>query len=398
MEKTVQKKRGRIALLIETSNSYARGLLRGIRDYEKFHKSWSIFLAEHSRGKPDLFWLNNWEGDGIIARIENEIIADAILESGLPAVDLSAGRYIPNLIWVETNDKLVAKLAAEHLTNCGLRNFAYCGDPYFNWSKWRQKHFEDFIYDDFGYKCFIYELRSQGKNKLGWLEERDKMSEWLLSLPKPIGIMACYDICGQQVIEACRSVGINVPDEVAVIGVDNDNLLCELSDPPLSSVITDPHQTGYLAAELLDRILGKEKIFHTKYLIDPIGVVGRQSTNVLSIEDKYVSDAIKFINENIDRNIKVQDVLAVIPLSRRVFEKRFYKELSRTPKEEITRIKLLEVGKLLIETDLTLFSIAEKTGFKHLEHMSSLFKRKIGISPSHYRVKYRYHKYPTLSE
>jgi len=275
MEKIVQKKRKRIALLIETSNSYARGLLRGIRDYERFYKSWSIFLVEHSRGQPDLFWLKNWSGDGIIARIENEDIAKAILESGLPTVDLSAGRYVPNLIWVETNDRLVAKLAAEHLINCGLRNFAYCGDPYFNWSKWRQQHFKKFIYD-FGYKCFTYELSSQGKNKLGWLKERNRMSEWLISLSKPVGIMSCYDICGQQVIEACRNVNINVPDEVAVIGVDNDELLCELSSPPLSSIRTDPHQTGYKAAQLLDRLIRKEKIFNTKYLIDPIGVIGRR--------------------------------------------------------------------------------------------------------------------------
>jgi len=328
----LQKDRKRIALLIETSNSYARGLLRGIRDYDKFHKSWSIFLVEHSRGNPDLFWLKNWEGDGIIARIENENIAKTILESGLPAVDLSAGRYIPNLVWVETNDELIASLAAEHLIDCGLKNFAFCGDPYFNWSKWRQKHFEKFI-NDFGYKCFIYELSSQSKNKLGWLEERNKMSEWLISLPKPIGIMACYDICGQQVIEACRSVGINVPDEVAVIGVDNDELLCELSDPPLSSIMPDAHQTGYKAAELLDQILGKEKIFYTKYLIDPIGVVGRNSTNVLSIKDKHIADAVKFINENLDKNIKIKDILSQIPLSRRVFERRFKKELNRTPYE-----------------------------------------------------------------
>ncbi len=397
MEKIVKKRRKRIALLIETSNSYARGLLRGIRDYEKFHKSWSIFLIEHSRGQPDLFWLKNWEGDGIIARIENENVAKGILESGLPVIDVSAGRYIPNLVWVETNDRMIAQLASEHLISCGLKNFAFCGDPYFNWSKFRYKNFKEFL-NDSGYNCYKYELSSQGKNKLGWGEERKKMSNWLISLPKPIGIMACYDICGQQIIESCRSVDINVPDEVAVIGVDNDELLCELSDPPLSSVIPDTHQTGYKAAQLLDQLIRKEKIYYTKYLIDPIGVAGRQSTNVLTIKDKYIADAVKFINENINKNITVGDILSNIPLSRRVFERRFIKEVNRSPYEEIIRLKLLKVEKLLIETDLPLHLIAEKTGFKYLEYMSSLFKKKIGIPPSHYRVKYKYHKYPSLSE
>ena len=397
MEKIAQEKRKGVALLIETSNSYARGLLRGIRDYEKVNKSWSIFLSEHSRGNPDPYWLRNWKGDGIIARIENEIVASAIKISGLPVVDVSASRKIPNLLWVETNDKAIAELAAEHLVHCGLKNFAYCGDPYFNWSKWRNQHFKKTL-NNFGFNCYEYQLNCHGINKLGWLEELKRLSRWLISLPKPIGIMACYDICGQQIIETCKNINLAVPDEVSVIGVDNDELLCELSDPPLSSIIPNAHYTGYKAAELLDRLMNGEKISKTKYLIDPIGISPRQSTDILKVEDKYIADALKFINENIEKDIKIKDILSNIPLSRRVFERRFFKIFKRSPYEEIMRLKLLKVKQLLVETDLPIYLIAKKTGFNYLEYMSSLFKKKFGIPPSHYRVKNRYHKYPASTE
>lgn len=393
MSKKVIKEKRKIALIIETSNSYARGLLHGIRDYTRIHKNWSIYLGEHSRGKSNPSWLKNWHGDGIIARIENKNIADAILESGLPTIDVSAGRYIPNLIWVETNDKAIAKLTVEHLISCGLKNFAYCGDPYFNWSKWRKQHFKKFI-GDLGYKCYEYEFNTRGDSKLGWLEEQNRLSNWVISLPKPIGIMACYDICGQKLIEACRNVDVIVPDEVAILGVDNDDLICDLADPPLSSIIPNTYQTGYKAAELLDKIISGENISNNTYLIDPIGVASRQSTNILAIKDKFVADAIKFIHENYNKNILVKDFLKDIPLSRRVFERRFRKELNRTPYEEIIRLKLTKVKQLLIETDLPLYLIAKQAGFKYIEYMSSLFKKKFGMPPSHYRVKHKY-KYLT---
>lgn len=307
---------------------------------------------------------------------------------------MSAGRYIPNLTWVETNDKAIAKLAAEHLISCGLKNFAYCGDPYFNWSKWRKKHFKKFI-DDLGYKYYEYEFNTHGDSKFGWLEEQNKLSSWVTSLPKPIGIMACYDICGQKLVEACRNINVAVPDEVAIIGVDNDDLLCDLADPPLSSIIPNTYLTGYTAAELLDKLINGEDISNNTYLIDPIGIASRQSTNILAIKDKYVANAIKFIHDNFHKNITVKDCLKDIPLSRRVFERRFYKELNRTPYEEIIMLKLMRVKQLLIETDLPLYAIAEQAGFNYLEYMSSLFKEKIGIPPSHYRVKHKINIHPT---
>jgi len=384
------KEKRRVALIIETSNSYARGLLHGIRSYTRINKNWSIYIVEHGRGKPQPSWLKNWKGDGIIARIENKEVANIVLESGLPTIDVSAGRYIPNLILVETNDKEITKLAIGHLLSCGLKNFAYCGDDYFNWSKWRRQNFKK-ITSGLDYKCFEYDFNTRGDSKNGWVEEQIKLTSWIESLPKPIGIMACYDICGQKLSEACRESNITVPDEVAIIGVDNDDLLCDLADPPLSSVIPNTYLTGYKAAQLLEKLMSGKNISHSTHLIEPIGIAQRQSTNIIAVKDKFVAKAIEFIHKNFHKSITVEDCLNNIPVSRRVLERRFYKELNRTPYEEIIRLKLTKVKQLLVETNLPLYLIAEKTGFKHIEYMSSLFKKKIGMPPSHFRVKNRIH-------
>ena len=241
----------RVALLVETSNSYARGILRGVVDYAREHGRWSVYLGEHRRGDQPPPWLERWDGDGVIARIENGRIARAVARCGRPAVDVSAARLLPELPWVETDDRAIAAMAADHLLGCGLRQFGYCGDGQFNWSNWRRDHFRACLRRK-GYDCAVYQAPPGGND---WEREEDDLAGWLRALPKPAGVMACYDIRGRQVLDACRRGGIRVPDEVAVIGVDNDELLCELSDPPLSSVRPDTRRTGYRAAQLLNRLM-----------------------------------------------------------------------------------------------------------------------------------------------
>src|SRR5437879_9982327 len=152
---TRRKGRPEVALLIETSNAYARGLLRGIRAYIREHRSWSIYVGEQRRGEAAPLWLKKWHGDGIIARIESAAIAQAVVASGLPAVDVSAARYVPELLYVETDDAAIARLAAEHLLQRGFRHYGYCGDPRFNWSNWREEHFQRLIAEE-GFDCSVY--------------------------------------------------------------------------------------------------------------------------------------------------------------------------------------------------------------------------------------------------
>jgi LacI family transcriptional regulator len=197
--------------------------------------------------------------------------------------------------------------------------------------------------------------------------------------------MACYDIRGQQVLDACRAAGWAVPGEVAVIGVDNDELLCDLASPPLSSVIPNAHRAGYEAAALLDRMMAGKRIAATARLIAPLGVAARQSTDVLAVDDREVARAVQFIREHASEGINVSDILQAVPLSRRVLEQRFQRLLGRTPRQEILQVRLNRVRQLLTETKLSLYQIAERTGFEHVEYLSVVFKRETGLTPSRYR-------------
>jgi len=380
-------RRKQVALLIETSNEYARGLLNGIRAFARERRLWSIYLNEYSRDNTDLTWLQGWRGDGIIARIENEKTARYILDAGLPTVDLSAFRIIPSLPYIETDDRAIAQLAAEHFLERGFKNFAFYGDSRFPWSKQRGTYFEERLAANH-YSCHTF-ISKQSSEKVSRVSERNKLIRWLQSLPKPIGIMACYDSRGQQLLEACRFAEIAVPDEIAVIGVDNDELLCELADPPLTSIQSNAVRTGYLAAELLERMMSGADIGGEARLIEPLGIQVRMSTDVLAVEDKLVSEAVRFIREHSHEDIQVKDVLSELSISRRMLDSRFKKALGRTPHEEIIAVKVKAIKKLLVETKLSLASIAEITGFKHTEYMSVVFMRATGIRPGQYREENR---------
>lgn len=376
----------KVALLIETSNSYARGLLRGIVSYIREHRAWSLYLSEHNRGDKPPGWLARWNGQGIIARIENVAIAGALRQVKVPVVDVSAARLVPSLPWFETDDAAVANLSAEHLLERGFKYFAYCGDARFNWSNWRCEHFQNYIRAA-GRECFVYQA-TRGFS-LDDEEQVDDIANWVRTLPKPIGIMACYDLRGQQILDACRRIEVAVPDDVAVIGVDNDDLLCELSDPPLSSVIPNTHRTGYEAARLLDEMMSGRKVMGHTHLIPPVGIATRQSTDVLAIDDRNVARAVHYIRQHACDGITVQNVLKAVPQSRRLLESRFQKLIGRTPHEEIIRIKLNRVKQLLTETSLTLEQIAERSGFSHVEYLTVAFKREVGMPPSKFRLLHR---------
>ena len=387
------KSRPSIALLIESSNSYARGLLRGIMSYIHEHHSWSIYLPEHGRGNVPVSWLNNWHGDGIIARIENTKIAEAVVNSGVPAVDVSAARLAPSLPWVETDDHAIASLAAQHLIDRGFQHFAFCGDHRFNWSRWRESHFQECI-QTAGLHCHSYPQSTGRKQAPPWEVEQKRLADWIRTLPKPVGVMACYDIKAQQLLDVCRTINVSVPEEVAIIGVDNDEILCNLSEPPLSSVIPNTRLTGYEAAALLDRMIAGEAVSSEAQLIKPLGIATRQSTDIQAIDDKLISDAVRFIRQQACDGINVQDILKSIPLSRRVLESRFQKIIGRSPHEEIMRIRLDRVKQLLEETELSLIEIAERTGFRHAEYLNVAFKKQAGTTPGQFRRGQNHRKFP----
>ena len=379
------KQQKSVALLIESSNAYARGLLGGIVAYMRDHESWSIYLSEQERGATPPTWLKNWRGDGLIVRIETDAIARAIRRLGLPTVDVSAARHIRGIPWVETNDHQIAQLAAEHLFERGFRNLAFCGEPNFNWSKWRQEAFVGLV-EQSGRRCSIFESDSPEASGFSIVNERRRLTQWIVGLPKPVGIFACYDIKAQQVLDVCREVGVNVPEQVAVLGVDNDELLCDLCTPPLSSVMPSANRAGQEAARLLDALMRGRKV-REKHLIDPIGVVTRQSSDVLAIDDEDVAAAVRFIRDRACDGINVLDLLEVVPISRRVLETRFQECIGRTPHQEIVRRRIERACQLLANSDVSLSRVASLTGFRSEGYLIVAFRREMGITPGQYRRK-----------
>ena len=384
------KSRPQVALLIETSNAYARGLLEGVTAYLREHGPWSVYISEHGRGDSVPHWLKGWAGDGILARIENKRIARVVAERRLPTVDLSAARLAPGIPWVETDDEAIARLALDHLLERGFRHMAFYGLTDYHWSLWRCENFVR-LAKDAGCDCSVHMVKQRGDRAADWAAEQRDLARWVRQLPKPVGVLACFDIRGRQLLDACRTVGVRVPDDVAVLGVDNDTVLCELSDPALSSIAPDTLRTGYLAAQLLDEMMAKRPVAAVPYLIKPVGVVARRSTDALAIADEEVSRAVRFIRENACEGITVEHVLQAVPLSRRVLESRFRRLLGRTPHREILRCRIERAKELLRGTDLPLKTIAARVGIPHLEYLSVTFKRTTGQTPGEYRRQYRQH-------
>jgi LacI family transcriptional regulator len=201
--------------------------------------------------------------------------------------------------------------------------------------------------------------------------------------------MACNDMRGQQVLNACRECEIAVPDDIAVIGVDNEEVLCDLSNPTLSSVVPDAERVGYEAAALLSQMMAGKKVPARPQLIEPAGVITRGSTEVLAIEDRKIAVAARFIREHACEGIDVSDVLRTVSMSRSALDRQFSKIMGHSPKDEILRVRLNRAKQLLAETDFSQALIAEKICFEHVEYLSRIFKKRIGITPSDFRARSR---------
>ncbi len=379
------KQRKSVALLIETSNAYARGLLEGIVEYQRQRDSWSVFLPEQERGATPPRWLRNWAGDGVIARIETAEIARSISQLRVPVVDLSSARRVGDIPWVETDDRAIATLAFEHLHERGFRHFAFCGPRGFNWSTWRMEHFVS-LCKLAGVDCECFQTDSPYAKSPKKSGKQTSLEAWLTQLPKPTGLLCAYDIQAQVVLDTCRNLSLQVPEQLAVIGVDNDPLLCDLSHPSLTSVAPDARGAGFHAAQLLDDLMiGRSANGLASLLMKPLGIVQRQSTDITAVSNKNIAEAIRFIRDHACDGINVGDVLSHVLLSRRSLESQFLHATGKTPHEMIATIRTDRVQRLLQQSELSLEEIAKHAGFEHTEYMSVVFKKRFGISPGRYR-------------
>jgi LacI family transcriptional regulator len=376
--------RPRVALIVEMSGTYGRRILEGIAAYLRSHRPWSVFLEQRELRAPPPPWLLRERWDGIICRSTTPALARAFLRRRIPAVDLNdlyGGLGLPR-IWSDM--AAIGRLGAEHLLERGYRHFAFCGFSGETWSDGRRDGFAAAV-GKAGFRCRVHESPWRGRGALRWDRDQDRLARWIASLPRPVGLMACNDVRGQQAIDACHRAGAVVPEEVAVIGVDDEAELCVLCDPPLSSVAPDPRRIGLEAADLLDRLMSGEAPPSGERLIPPLGAVTRVSTDSLGVADPVVAAAVAAIRRHAASGIRADDVAARVSVSRSVLERRFRKFLGRSPQEEIRRVRIKRAKELLRGTDLSLEAIAGLCGFVHPEYLSVVFKRLTGITPGRYR-------------
>ncbi|HEY0944907.1 MAG TPA: DNA-binding transcriptional regulator [Opitutaceae bacterium] len=379
----------KVALLIETSNRYGRDLLYGVRDWlREGGGRWAIRFTEQGRRAPLPAWLPDWKGDGIIARVDSPQIAAALKRTRLPVVDVSAERFASEFPRVSVDNEAVATLAAGHLVEKGFAHYGFCGDARFVWSRERGAHFGRTLAAA-GHRCAAFDGATGAAKRPGSDAELRAIADWLGGLPKPVGVFACYDGRAQQVIEACQLLDLAVPDDVAVLGVDNDEVLCELCSPPLSSVLPNARRIGYEAAAMLAGMMrGERRASRTRY-VEPVRVVERQSTDVVSVADPKVAAAVRFINQHACEGINVADVLRAVPMSRTLLERKFKALLGHSPHRQIVQKKIERVKHLLVESEVSIAVVAELAGFDNASYLSVAFRRETGASPYAYRAKHR---------
>jgi LacI family transcriptional regulator len=383
----------RVALLIETSRGYGRAMLRGIMRFARLHGPWSFYVTpgDFEQALPQM---SQWGGAGIIARVENIQVAKAILAADVPTILVGIESRIidkvprlARLSEISSDSEGAARLAAEHLLTRGFQNLAYVGLWDRGWSQRRESAFRAAV-ETAGFEPIVYPVPKVSKQR-GWELEQTNLADWITNLPKPVGIMACNDDRGRGVLEACRMAGVRVPEEVAVVGVDDDELFCELADPPLSSVALNAEHGGYRAAHLLDQLIRQKIKRPQKLIVEPTHVVTRRSTEVQATGDQQVASALSFIHRNRARNFTVSDVAADVGISRRNLELKFRRSSGRTILAEIQRIRLDHAKRMLRDTDLPIPQIAASSGYNSASYLTQVFHKDVGVTPARYRARFR---------
>lgn len=377
--------RPHVALIIETSIHYGRQVLRGITRYVRSHRPWSCFLEQRELWASPPAWLRGWKGSGVICRKTTPELARMLRRAKIPLVDLSDIHPAVGAARIESDHGAIGAMAADHLLERGFRRFGFCGFADQAWSVRRRDGFIARLAER-GLPCNVWESPWPEPRAHPWEREQEQICRWLRALPRPIGAMACNDMRGQHLLDACQRLDLAVPEEAAVIGVDDDAVLCNLCHPPLSSVIPNAERVGYEAAAMLDGMMSGERPPVDWPLVPPVGVTTRQSTDVLAIDDPVVATAVRFIRERACQGCGMKDLLRHVPMSRSLLERRFRRHLGRSPQAEIRAVQLKRVKELLAESDLSLDQIAPLAGYAHPEYMSVVFKRQTGQTPGQYRA------------
>jgi LacI family transcriptional regulator len=379
----------RVALIYDAKLPYDLKVISGVALYMQEGADFITYIEEDALKDQKLPDLRSGRVDGIIADFDDPGVADAVLRSKLPAVGFGGGygwySQDSGIPYFFNDQRMIGEMAADHLLERGFRSFGYCGyvrNPQNLWNGERQQSFAARVASR-GFPCSVY--RPLHRTTRQWDFVLASLGSWLRSLPKPVGVMGANDRRARHVLEACRAYQLRVPGEVAVIGVDNDETLCLLSTPALTSIEQDAKRIGHEAAALLDRMMRGRKARQRHIVVNPVGVVTRKSTDVFAIEDSVVVDGIAFIRSNAYAGIKAADVVKALAFSRSGLESRFKATMGHTIHEVIRKVQLDSARDMISATNLAIKQVAANTGFKSVQHMTSLFGKAFGLTPARYR-------------
>tara|TARA_R110002096_G_scaffold59069_6_gene148331 strand:+ start:4966 stop:6105 length:1140 start_codon:yes stop_codon:yes gene_type:complete len=367
--------RKKVALIVETSLGSGREILRGIASFAHQTENWEVFHAVRSLEEAVPDWLDDWDGDGVIARVQNAEIAHNLNRLKIPVIDV-LGVYETNFPLVHVDDHQISALIADHFLQRDFQHFAFYGIEGENWSERRR--------DAFRQSC--KDAKSFHVLETGRHPDDRRLRAWLRGLPKPVAIMVCSDQGGLILLEACRIEGISVPEQAAVAGVDNDLALCEISAPPLTSVRGGHFRVGFEAAKWMDRLLDGEAPPASTVLVPPTGIVDRESTDSRGISDPVVRKAMQFIRENLASPIDNEAIGRAAGVSRSRIQQRFRLATGRSIREFLVDHRLKRAVDLIRRSDLPFAEIASRTGFRHQEYLGYVLKQRLDKTPGQIRA------------
>lgn len=376
----------KILLLIDYSSEFSRKLLRGLVQYSQENGPWIFYrlpsyykMLHGKRGVID--WVKARKPDAIIAQWDHEG-SNLLRDLNIPIILQNYKKrsdYFSNL----TGDYVgTGRMAARYFIEKKFKNFAFYGNKGVVWSRERAEGYMQEI-QKVGGNYFYFESDRLNENE--WGNNHIKLDGWLTSLPKPVALFACDDRFALEVSEICKINNINIPDEISLMGVDNDELICNLSDPPISSIVLEVEKGGYEAGRLIHQQIRENKSIPFNIVIDPVKIEERKSTDKYNIDNKYILAVVRHIEENFHTDLSIEALTQLVPLSRRNLELKFKKELGTTIYQFLLRYRVEHFAKLLVNTDRSLFDIALECGFNDSKNISRVFKRIKGLPPTEYR-------------
>lgn len=382
----------RLLIITDFTESFAYKLLKGIVSYNRGKEQWTICrmppsYKRHLGAEGVVNWAKNWGADAVIGQFAGNDEVSLFTKNGIVVVAQDYIRKFNGIPNITADYHGTGRMAAEYFIGKGYTNFAFFGFRDVCWSDERYEGFKKAV-EESGYGDHLSAYRMQDINAI-WYYELDRLSDWLRDLPKPVAVMACDDNQASNLIDACNSIGIKMPGEVAIIGVDNDEIICNLNTPSLTSIHVDIENGGYRTAELIDRIVSDRSTRVEDIVLKPVKVVSRISTASYATDDTQILNAIQFIHQNLTKKISVSDVMKEAALSRRLLERRFKAVTGESIYQYISRNKVKLFADMLLDTNDQVINVALNLGENDSKSISRKFKAAYGMAPNEWREKHR---------